>query len=106
MLIDDLKAIQERCGYLPQEELLAYSDRTNTPLYQIQAVTSFYPHFRTEPPPRVTVHVCTDLSCHLREADALLERFRALGLPPGELEAHPCSCLGQCEAAPAALVND
>ena len=49
MLIDDLKAIQERCGFLPADELRDYADRTNTPLYQLQAVASFYPHFRTEP---------------------------------------------------------
>ena len=41
MLIDDLKAIQERCGFLPVDEIRAYADRTNTPLYQIQAVASF-----------------------------------------------------------------
>jgi len=106
MLIDDLKQIQARCGFLPEEEIRAYSDRTNTPLYQIQAVASFYPHFRLEPPPRVEVHLCTDLKCHMRGADALLDAVRALGRSPEELQIHPCSCLGQCDGGPAALIND
>src|SRR4051812_36258551 len=104
MLIDDLKAIQERRGFLPHDELLAYSDRTNTPLYQIQAVASFYPHFRLQPPPATEIHVCTDLSCHLRGAPSLLERLKALARPSAEV--HPCSCLGQCDAGPALMVND
>jgi formate dehydrogenase beta subunit len=106
MLIDDLKAIQERCGFLPEEEVRAYSDRTNTPLYQIQAVASFYPHFRTEPAPRVEVHVCTDLACHLRGAADLYGRLTGAGGSPEELQVHRCSCLGLCDQAPAAMVND
>jgi NADH:ubiquinone oxidoreductase subunit F (NADH-binding)/NADH:ubiquinone oxidoreductase subunit E len=106
MLIDDLKEIQERCGYLPHEEVQAYADRTNTPLYAIQAVASFYPHFRTEPPPQVEVRVCLDLSCHLRGAAALYHRLLGLDRPPDLFQVHPCSCLGQCDAAPAVLVND
>jgi NADH:ubiquinone oxidoreductase subunit F (NADH-binding)/NADH:ubiquinone oxidoreductase subunit E len=106
MLIDDLKEIQERCGFLPEEELREYADRTDTPLYRIQAVASFYPHFRTVPPPRVEVRVCTDLACHLRGAPELHARLLALGRPAEELQVHPCSCLGQCDAAPALLVND
>jgi NADH:ubiquinone oxidoreductase subunit F (NADH-binding)/NADH:ubiquinone oxidoreductase subunit E len=106
MLIDDLKEIQNRCGYLPDEEIQAYADRTNTPLYQIQAVASFYPHFRRTAPPRAEVLVCTDLVCHMRGAGALVDRFHTLGRPADELEVHTCSCLGQCDAAPAVLVNN
>ena len=40
---------------------------TRRPLYEIQGLVSFYPHFRTEPPPRVALHLCHDLSCWLRE---------------------------------------
>jgi NADH:ubiquinone oxidoreductase subunit F (NADH-binding)/NADH:ubiquinone oxidoreductase subunit E len=106
MLTDDLKEIQERHGYLPYAEVAAYADRTNTPLYQIQAVASFFPHFRTEPPPRVHAAVCTDLACHLRGAEELYQAAARLVRDPAELEVHRCSCLGLCDAAPAALVND
>jgi NADH:ubiquinone oxidoreductase subunit F (NADH-binding)/NADH:ubiquinone oxidoreductase subunit E len=106
MLIDDLNEIQERCGFLTQEEIRDYADRTNTPLYQIQAVASFYPHFRMEPPSRVEVLVCTDLACHLRGGEKLYQTLLGLERSPDEVRVHPCSCLGQCDAAPAVLVND
>ncbi|HTE19164.1 MAG TPA: NADH-ubiquinone oxidoreductase-F iron-sulfur binding region domain-containing protein [Armatimonadota bacterium] len=106
MLIDDLKELQHRFGFLPEGELRAYSDRTNTPLYQIQAVVGFYPHFLLEPPPQVEIKVCLDLACHLRGAGELHRRLLEVDRPPEQLQVHPCSCLGQCDAAPAVLVND
>src|SRR5688572_19487621 len=106
MLIDDLKSIQDRLGYLSEEAIREYSDSTNTPLYRIQAVASFYPHFRLAPPPRCEIRVCTDLVCHMRGAAALYERLSSSGRPEDELEVHACSCLGQCDNAPAILVDD
>src|SRR4051812_30619984 len=106
MLIDDLKEIQERRGFLPSEEGHAYTGRNRTPLYQIQALASFYPHSRMEPPPRVEVRVCTDLACHLRGAGELHRRLAALGGSADDIQVHPCSCLGQCDRAPALLVNE
>jgi NADH:ubiquinone oxidoreductase subunit E len=44
VIFDDLRAIQLRHGFLPKAELQALSSRTQTPLYQIHSVASFYPH--------------------------------------------------------------
>lgn len=108
MLIDDLKAIQHKHGYLPENELKALSDRTNTPMYEIFGVADFYPHFRLTPPPDVSIRVCTDMSCHLNGAgvvlDTLLETAQYAGLDGWEIE--PVSCLGQCDGAPAVSIND
>ena len=114
MLIEELKAIQHKHGYLPREELYALSERTNVPLWQIHGVASFYPHFRLQPPPKVEVKVCADLSCHLRGACPLSrqvgEEVQRLGLEsvgqPQAVEVKEVSCLGRCDGAPAAAVND
>ena len=37
-------------GWLPREELVSLSRDTRRPLYEIQGLVSFYPHYRTEPP--------------------------------------------------------
>jgi formate dehydrogenase/NADH-quinone oxidoreductase subunit F len=78
-LIPELHAIQARRGWLPREELVELARRTHRPLYEIQGLISFYPHFRTEPPRPVELHVCHDLSCWLAGADAriaeLVERY-------------------------------
>jgi hypothetical protein len=64
-LIPALHAIQERVGWLPREELVALSREVHRPLYEIEGLISFYPHFRTTPPERVVLRVCHDLSCWL-----------------------------------------
>ena len=80
-LIPALHAIQERVGWLPREELVALARDVRRPLYEIEGLISFYPHFRTDPPKRVALHACHDLSCWLQGADqriaALRERYGA-----------------------------
>jgi len=108
VIFDDLRAIQLRHGFLPKAELEALSARTQTPLYQIHSVASFYPHFHLVPPARAELRVCADMSCHLNRAPELrAELERRLGnTRPGEVEIRDVSCLGRCDRAPAIAVND
>jgi len=108
VIFDDLRAIQLRHGFLPRAELESLSSRTQTPLYQIHSVASFYPHFHLVPPARAEVRVCADMSCHLNgacELRAELEQ-RFAGTRRGEVEIRDVSCLGRCDQAPALSVND
>jgi formate dehydrogenase beta subunit len=105
-LINELKAIQERHGYLPEEELRAFSQRTATPLHQIHAVASFYPHFRLRPGLQLAVKVCADLSCHLAGARHLQEAAKRSAASLVECEVGSVSCLGRCDQAPAVAIND
>ncbi len=97
---------QEEHGWLSDETLLALSKETRTPLYALGAVTSFYPHFRRSPPPRHAVHVCRDAACHLRGADRLIEETKRRLASAPDVEVKGVSCLGRCDAAPAAAVDD
>ena len=65
MIFDDLRAIQLRYGFLPKAELEAFSQRSQTPLYQIHSVASFYPHFQLTPPPKADVRVLWTVTCSL-----------------------------------------
>jgi NADH:ubiquinone oxidoreductase subunit F (NADH-binding)/NADH:ubiquinone oxidoreductase subunit E len=108
VIFDELRAIQLRHGFLPKPELEALSQRTHTPLYQIHSVASFYPHFHLAPPPKADVRVCADMSCHLNGAGELrleLERRFATS-PPKDVLIRDVSCLGRCDYAPAASIND
>jgi formate dehydrogenase beta subunit len=107
VIFDDLRAIQLRHGFLPKAELEELSRRTQTPLYQIHSVASFYPHFHLTPPARAEVRVCADMSCHLNGASELRADLqkRLSGTRP-DVHIRDVSCLGRCDRAPAIVVND
>ena len=105
-LIPALNAIQERVGWLPREELVALSREVHRPLYEIEGLISFYPHFRTDPPQQVQLRVCHDLSCWLRGADERIARLRERYGADADVEFVEGSCLGRCDIAPACTVNE
>ena len=104
-LIAALSALQQREGHLGESSLRALAAERNVPLHAVQAVVSFYPHFRTTPPPSVEIGVCRDMACHLAGASALRDRLQA-DLVDADAEIHAVSCLGRCDVAPAVMIND
>jgi formate dehydrogenase beta subunit len=105
-LIPALNAIQSRHGWLPREELVTLSQEVRRPLYEIEGLISFYPHFRTTPPSKLALHVCHDLSCWLAGADDRIAELRARYGDDIEVELVEVSCLGRCDTAPAAAVDE
>ena len=105
-LIPALYAIQQRLGWLPREDLVALSRDLSRPLYEIEGLVSFYPHFRTDPPAAVALHVCHDLSCWLRGADERIDELRERHGEDADVELVEVSCLGRCDLAPAVSVNE
>src|SRR6202012_4099911 len=105
-LIPALNAIQREHGWLPREELVRLSRETRRPLYELEGLISFYPHFRTAAPPKVEATGCGDLSCWMHGANEQIaeihERFGA----DVEIEVREVSCIGRCDIAPAATVHE
>ncbi len=108
MIFDDLRAIQSRHGYLPREQLELLSKKTEIPLYHIHGVADFFPQFHLTPPPKVRMKVCSDMTCHLRGADALRTglKQRVQRMSQDDVSVDEVSCLGQCDGAPAISIND
>ena len=109
MIVQQLHAIQHQHGYLPDAELRALSERSGTPLYRLEAVTSFFPHFRREPPPEVEVLVCRDMACNLNGSCTMRQAVdnlkKSKGLRDKQLTVGGASCLGRCDRGPAASVT-
>jgi NADH:ubiquinone oxidoreductase subunit F (NADH-binding)/NADH:ubiquinone oxidoreductase subunit E len=108
MIVQQLNQIQQHHGYLPRPVLVALAERLAVPLYRIQEVVSFYPHYRTAPPPAVEVHVCRDMSCHLRGSGQMIADLGpALAGEIEKVRVRVCgvSCLGRCDRAPALRIE-
>jgi NADH:ubiquinone oxidoreductase subunit F (NADH-binding)/NADH:ubiquinone oxidoreductase subunit E len=105
-LIPSLNAIQREHGWLPPEELVRLSRDTRRPLYEIEGLITFYPHFRTAAPPKVEVTVCRDLSCWLHGADEQIAQIHERYGDGVEIEVREVSCIGRCDIAPAATVEE
>ena len=76
-----------------------------TPGY-LMAVAGFYDMLETEPVGRHKVYVCTNISCSLRGADALMDRVvEEVGEDP-DFNVRSFECLGACDIAPMASVDD
>ncbi len=101
---------QKERGFLSDDDLRALAEELRVPLYRLEGLASFYPHFRRTPPARATIAVCRDLSCHLRlgagGGAGLADRVRAALGERDDVEVREVSCIGRCDAAPAALVNE
>jgi NADH-quinone oxidoreductase subunit E len=89
-----------------------------TPAF-LESVASFYDLLRLEPLGRHRVLVCTNISCWMNGADGLLAAFcEAAGCDPheashggdtsadGELFVSAFECLGACDVAPMASVDE
>lgn len=106
MIVQELQQLQERCGYLPEDELRALAERLRVPLHRLHEVASFYPLYRLQPPPVVTVQVCRDMACHLHGAPRVRRDLEALGSELGDVCVEGVSCLGQCDRPVAVIIND
>jgi NADH-quinone oxidoreductase subunit E len=112
-VMDALRLAQdEHDGWLPPEALRQVADALDeTPAY-CQAIASFYDMYHLEPVGRHLVEVCTNLSCALAGAQAVLDEFSSeLGVRPGEtsddreVTLRAIECAGGCGRAPVVVVD-
>ena len=107
MIVQELHKLQTKHGFLPRQELVALGERLAVPLYRIQEVVSFFPHYRTAPSAEFEIHVCQDMACHLRGSAGVIQELReAAGGRESQLRICGASCLGRCDRAPAARIYD
>lgn len=99
---------KRRGGYLTDADMKAVAEDLGVPLHRVNAVVTFFPHFNLEPPPKVELHICRDMSCHLNGSVPLTERLKRWAAEEhGEaVEVCGVSCLGRCDRAPAAMINE
>src|SRR5579862_162508 len=101
-ILPALRRIQDQFGYLKPEELRRFSKSAGIPLYRLQEVASFFPHFRLVPAPPLTVKVCRDMACHMAGSANLMKELASL--PGDKVCVEGVSCLGRCDRPAAVLI--
>jgi NADH-quinone oxidoreductase subunit E len=103
--IPALHAAQQLHGWCSPEaiEQVACVMRV-TPAY-LDSVASFYDMLENHPVGKHSVYVCTNISCSLRGADALLARIQEQAGEDPDFNVRSFECLGACDLAPMASVD-
>jgi NADH:ubiquinone oxidoreductase subunit F (NADH-binding)/NADH:ubiquinone oxidoreductase subunit E len=103
VIVPALQRIQHEFGYLHRDELERFSTASGIPLYRLQAVASFFPHFQLAPPKKCTVKVCRDMACHLAGSAETLRDLQSVVSKDVAVEG--TSCVGRCDRAAAASIT-
>src|SRR5512146_3191906 len=119
LLLPALRALQERVGWISETGLEYVCARLGVPPADAWGVATFYALLSTTPRARRVLHVCDDVACRCRGANELVaELERTVGPahehgPEGDhavLDGAAAvwmrsPCLGMCDHAPAAFVQ-
>ena len=108
-----LYLVQSVEGRLSPEGLREVGELLGVTTAEVEAVASFYTMLRLRPTGTHVISVCTNLSCALRGANAVIEAAReAVGIdagdetaPDGSITVHEEECLGACDAAPVVQID-
>jgi NADH:ubiquinone oxidoreductase subunit F (NADH-binding)/NADH:ubiquinone oxidoreductase subunit E len=104
-VIERLRELQKRDGWLTDKGLAELSRSSNTPVHELFGVASFYPEFHLSEPPRVRVQVCTALPCQMRGSEGLVRVAEKMAANHPDVQVRRAPCLGACERAPVAIVD-
>lgn len=112
-VIDALKVVQKREGWVPDGAIAAIGAVLGIPASDVEGVATFYNLIFRQPVGRHVIKLCDSLSCYLTGGDAVREALsRKLGVRPGQTSADgrftllPIVCLGACDKAPVAMIDD
>ena len=97
---------------LSGDVLLEVADVLDVPEIWVYELATFYDMFHTEPVGTFHIHVCTNVSCLLLEAEGIVAHLESrLGIergdttPDGLFTLSTAECLGSCDTAPVMQVN-
>ncbi|MBW2975153.1 NAD(P)H-dependent oxidoreductase subunit E [Candidatus Woesearchaeota archaeon] len=112
-ILNRLKDMQSKYGYLPEDKVRKLSDETGLPVVKIYSMASFYSMFSFDKKGKNVVRICSSPSCYLKGSlNVLDEAKKILGIDVGETTKNKrftlelTSCIGCCDKAPAIMIND
>jgi NADH-quinone oxidoreductase subunit E len=111
-LVPMLLYAQDEIGYLSDAVVAEVAQRIGITELDVRNVATYYSMLRFKPAGKYNVQVCTNISCMLRGAYDVFEKFQQeLGIghkgvtPDGTFSLEEVECIGACCWAPAIQVN-
>ncbi len=112
-MMDVVRAVQERFGHVPGEALDLIARELGSHRVEVEGVVSFYAFLSKKPKGKVVIRLCDDIIDEMAGSQEVAEALREeLGLefgetsPDGLISLEWTACMGMCDQAPAALVNE
>lgn len=112
-MLDILRSIQAHYQWISPETMEIVASETGLSRVQVEGVASFYAFLSLVPKGQITIRLCDDIIdryAGLSEVAVVFEQ--ALGIKIGETTADGAfsleytPCIGMCDQAPAAMIND
>jgi len=112
-IMSALRIAQEEKGWLSEETIAWVADYLGIPAIAAMEVATFYNMYQLTPVGRHKITVCTNISCMLRDSDAIVEHLnKRLGIgfnettADGKFTLKEGECMGACGGAPLFHINN
>jgi len=111
--IEALKIVQKQRGWVPDGAIDAIADVLGIPASDVEGVATFYSQIFRQPVGRHIIRVCDSMVCYIGGHESVLSAIQnQLGIGLGQTTADdrftllPVCCLGNCDKAPALMIDD
>jgi len=112
-MMDIVRAVQEQLGCVTNEAMDVIAQQVSTHRVEVESVVSFYAFLSRDQKGKVVIRLCNDIIDRMQGCDRVAQAFSdELGIAFGETTADGkitleyAPCIGMCDQAPAALIND
>ncbi|HZX18620.1 MAG TPA: NADH-quinone oxidoreductase subunit NuoE [Pseudomonas sp.] len=111
--IEALKIVQKARGWVPDGAADAIGEILGIPASDVEGVATFYSQIFRQPVGRHIIRVCDSMTCYVGGHESVVaEMQKQLGIGLGETTNDsrftllPVCCLGNCDKAPALMIDD
>jgi len=112
-LMDIVRDVQAQCGCVSGRAAELIARQVGVHRVEVQSTVSFYAFLSERPKGHVVIRLCNDVIDKMHGVDRVARAFEEeLGIsfgqttPDGKISLEWTPCIGMCDQAPAALIND
>ena len=112
-MMDIVRQVQQNFGQVSSEAMDLIAKSVNCHRVEVEGVVTFYAFLSKKPKGKVVIRLCNDVVDKMAGAETVAEAFKKeLGInfgqttPDGKITLEYAPCIGMCDQAPAALIND